>query len=144
MYHIVIPIDTSTERGLKAAEHVADLLEDGPFSDPSSITVTILNVFEKFQAIDDGGNVKSSDLYDEDSYPEAVIRARDLIAETGVEYDLERRHGDSVDEIVDFADDVDADLIVMAPRKRSSVGKVVFGSVAQNVLLNTDRPTLIV
>ncbi|QFU84677.1 universal stress protein [Natronorubrum aibiense] len=144
MYHIVIPIDTSTERGVKATQHVVDLLEDGPFGDPESITVTLLNVFEKFKAIDDGGNVKSDDLYDEDSFPEAVTSARELLDGTGVEYDLERRHGDSVDEIVDFADEVDADLIVMAPRKRSSVGKVVFGSVAQNVLINTERPTLIV
>lgn len=144
MYHIVIPIDTSTERGVKATQYVVDLLKDGPFGDPGSIAVTILNVFEEFKAIDDGGNVKSDDLYDEDAYPEAVIHARELLTETGVEYDLERRHGDSVDEIVDFADEVDADLIVMAPRKRSSVGKVVFGSVAQNVLINTERPTLIV
>lgn len=144
MYHIVIPVDTSTERGVKATQHVIDLIEGGPFDDPGSIAVTILNVFEEFNAIDDGGNVKSGDLYDEDLFPEAVNRIRELLDDTGIEYDLERRHGNPVDEIVDFADDADVNLIVIAPRKRSSVGKVVFGSVAQNVLINTDRPTLIV
>lgn len=144
MYHIVIPVDTSEERGAKATQYVIDLLEEGVISDGEAISVTVLNVFEKFKAVDDGGNVSSEELYDEDDYPDAVVRVRDLLEDATIEYDLERRHGDSADEIVDFVEEVDADLVVMAPRKRSSVGKAVFGSVAQNVLINTDRPTLIV
>ncbi|APX97712.1 universal stress protein [Natronorubrum daqingense] len=144
MYHIVIPVDTSEERGAKATQYVIDLLDAGVISDAETISVTVLNVFEKFKAVDDGGNVSSAELYDEDDYPDAVVRARDLLEDAAIEYDLERRHGDSADEIVDFVEEADADLVVMAPRKRSSVGKAVFGSVAQNVLINTDRPTLIV
>lgn len=144
MYTIVIPVDTNVKRGERATRHLIELIENGPMADVDAISVTLLNVFKEFQAVDDGGNVKSKELYDEDSYPEAVKRVRDLVSEAGIAHELERRHGDPANEIIKYADAVEADLIVMAPRKRSSVGKAILGSVAQDVILNTERPTLIV
>lgn len=144
MYTIVIPVDTNVERGERATRHMIELIENGPMTDVDAISVTLLNVFKEFKAVDDGGNVKSEELYDEDSYPEAVERVRDLISEAGIAHELERRHGDPANEIIKYADAVEADLIVMAPRKRSSVGKAILGSVAQDVILNTERPTLVV
>ena len=144
MYTIVIPVDTNVERGERATRHVVKLIENGPMTDADAISVTVLNVFKEFKAVDDGGNVKSNELYDEDSYPEALDSVRDLLSEADIAYKFERRHGDSADEIIEYADAVEADLVVIAPRKRSSVGKAMFGSVAQDVMLNTERPTLIV
>jgi nucleotide-binding universal stress UspA family protein len=144
MYTIVIPVDTNVERGERATRHVIELIENGPMTDVDAISVTVLNVFSEFKAVDDGGNVKSSDLYDEESYPEAVDLARELLDGAGITYDLERRHGDPADEIIEYVDDIEADLVVIAPRKRSAVGKAMFGSVAQDVILSTERPTLIV
>lgn len=145
MYTIVIPVDTNVERGERAARHMMELVENGPMTDVDAISVTLLNVFKEFKAVDDsGGNVKSEEFYDEDSYPEAVERVRDLVSEAGIAHELERRHGDPANEIIKYADAVEADLIVMAPRKRSSVGKAILGSVAQDVILKTERPTLVV
>ncbi|MFU8867653.1 universal stress protein, partial [Natronococcus sp.] len=42
------------------------------------------------------------------------------------------------------AERFDADLLVLGARRRSPVGKAVFGSVAQSVLLETDRPAMVV
>lgn len=50
--------------------------------------------------------------------------------------------GDAADEIVRYAGKVDARYLVIGGRKRSPVGKAVFGSVTQDVLLNADRPVL--
>lgn len=50
--------------------------------------------------------------------------------------------GDAADEIVRYAEREDARYIVIGGRKRSPVGKAVFGSVTQDVLLSADRPVL--
>lgn len=50
--------------------------------------------------------------------------------------------GDASDEIVRYAAEVDARYVVIGGRKRSPVGKAVFGSVTQDVLLSADRPVL--
>lgn len=145
MYQIVIPVDEDESRAKNAAEFVTELIgESGLDVDPESISVSVVNVFKEFQAIDDGGNVQSKDLYDEDALPESVVSARDLLVAAGVSVDIERRHGDPADEIVEYADSVDADTIIIPGRKRSPVGKAVFGSVTQDVILDSDRPVTIV
>lgn len=52
--------------------------------------------------------------------------------------------GDTAGEIVSLAKRREARYVVIGVRKRSAVGKAVFGSTAQNVLTSVDRPTLAV
>ncbi|WP_413336716.1 universal stress protein [Brevibacterium sp. GP-SGM9] len=60
------------------------------------------------------------------------------------EYELRQplRGQDPADEIVDTAEAFGASLIVIGLRKRSSVGKMIFGSTAQGVLMNASCPVL--
>jgi nucleotide-binding universal stress UspA family protein len=48
------------------------------------------------------------------------------------------------DDLLQFARDEDADLIVIGIRRRSPVGKLVLGSNAQDILLQADCPVLAV
>lgn len=50
--------------------------------------------------------------------------------------------GDPADEIVEYAHDQGARYIVVAGRKRSPVGKALFGSVVQSVLLSAECPVV--
>ncbi|WP_306061662.1 universal stress protein [Natronococcus wangiae] len=50
--------------------------------------------------------------------------------------------GDPADEIVDYAADEGASYLVVAGRKRSPVGKALFGSVVQSILLNASCPVV--
>jgi nucleotide-binding universal stress UspA family protein len=52
--------------------------------------------------------------------------------------------GDPASELLRYAREVDARYVVVGGRKRSPVGKAVFGSVTQEVILNADRPVVTV
>lgn len=54
------------------------------------------------------------------------------------------RVGDPSEEIMDVAGREDSRYLVIGGRKRSPVGKAIFGSVTQSVLLEADRPVVTV
>ena len=74
--------------------------------------------------------------------------AANIAAEAAKE--LDRDHdsvglvGDAEDEIVRYAEELDAEYIVMSPRKRSPTGKALFGSVAQSVIISASCPVVTV
>lgn len=63
----------------------------------------------------------------------------------GVEVDVRRSMGADVgDQVLAVAEDVAADLVVIGLRRRSPVGKLLMGSVAQRILLGADCAVLAV
>src|SRR5918995_4928749 len=61
----------------------------------------------------------------------------------GVEVDVRRSMGSDVgDQVLKVADDVSADLVVIGLRRRSPVGKLLMGSVAQRILLGAECAVL--
>lgn len=66
------------------------------------------------------------------------------LEEAGVDYTVTSRIGDHGDSIVQLATDEDADLVVVGGRKRSPTGKAVFGSTAQQVMLESPAPVTFV
>nr|WP_241768123.1 universal stress protein [Haloferax sp. ATB1] len=50
--------------------------------------------------------------------------------------------GDPAEEVTEYADEQDASYIVVSPRRRSRTGKMLFGSVAQSILLNASCPVV--
>lgn len=63
----------------------------------------------------------------------------------GVAVDVRRSMGADVgDQVLAVAEDVAADLVVIGLRRRSPVGKLLMGSVAQRILLGADCAVLAV
>ena len=63
----------------------------------------------------------------------------------GVEVDVRRAMGADVgDQVLSVAGEVSADLIVIGLRRRSPVGKLLMGSVAQRILLGAECAVLAV
>lgn len=62
----------------------------------------------------------------------------------GVEVVTKCCHGNPTDELVAYADDIDADLIVLGQQGQSNRGKNHIGSVTDRVLRRTDRELLLV
>lgn len=62
----------------------------------------------------------------------------------GVRVRVEVRRGDPAAEVVATANGTGADLIAMSTHGRSGLGRLVFGSVAQAVLRQSDIPVLLI
>jgi len=109
-----------------------------PDEDADSHLEAIREVAESVDS--DQGNVSISQEIDRAArFADRVVRASldefdsDRISTTG-------RIGKPTDEITAVADDLDARFVVIGGRKRSPVGKAIFGSVTQKVLLDSTRP----
>lgn len=138
MYRILAPVDTSEERAKEIARTITAIPVDS-----SDIEVVILNVFEEFEGVDDGGRVSSESIYDEESFPAAVSTVEAALKEAGIPVEARREHGDPAEMILDVAAEVDADNIVISGRKRSPAGKVLFGSVTQSIILSAECPVTV-
>jgi nucleotide-binding universal stress UspA family protein len=126
MYEIVAGIDQDEDRALAQAEAITDLP-----SDNDEIAVTVIHGFEQNEA---GASV---------SQIASVRKAKEYLEDAGVDVFLSEASGDPANQIVQLADEMDADMVCVAGRKRTPTGKVLFGSVTQGVILNTDRPVLV-
>lgn len=64
--------------------------------------------------------------------------ADDVASRTADDYEAVGLIGNASDELVRYANEQDANYICVGGRRRSAVGKALFGSVTQEVLLNAD------
>ncbi|HEX4976823.1 MAG TPA: universal stress protein [Nocardioides sp.] len=71
---------------------------------------------------------------------------RSELRSAGVEFEVRQlvRGLDPADDLVNVANEVAADIIVIGLRRRSPVGKLILGSNAQRVLLDAPCPVLAV
>lgn len=84
----------------------------------------------------------------EDAQAMSVLsdQVRDQLDELNLGYEIrELEDGrDIADDLLDTAEDASAELIVIGLRRRSPVGKLILGSNAQRILLDSQVPVLAV
>lgn len=75
-----------------------------------------------------------------------VERVEKLLAESGLDAEFKQfiRGKSAVSEIEDLVGSLPVSLLVIGLRKRSAVGKLILGSVAQDILLSVSCPVLAV
>ncbi|MFW6447957.1 MAG: universal stress protein [Halobacteriota archaeon] len=134
MYRILMPVDADEGRARSQARFVAGLpgATDG-------VDVRLLFVFshEGEDLPEELSRFKSADRIG------SVRRAVEHLEAANVDVEVAEESGKPARIILREAEDFDADLIVLGGRKRSPVGKAIFGSVAQTVILESDRPVAV-
>jgi nucleotide-binding universal stress UspA family protein len=92
-------------------------------------------------------NATSGDAYADPRFAREgeVHDVEDRLNNCGVEFELTQPVGvDTADELLKAMDRDDADLLVIGIRHRSPVGKLLLGSVSQQLLLECPKPVLAV
>lgn len=126
MYHVVMGVGEEVDQAVEQARAIIDLPRDA-----ESIHVIIAYAFS-FKRPNDN-------LTDLESVQEVIS----IFDDADVEYDLRDTQAEPSEFVIEVAADVGADLICVGGRKRTPAGKVLFGSVSQQILFKSNRPVLV-
>ena len=124
MAHLLVGTD-----GTEASERLRSYLEGRVDGDD---TVYVVNSLE-------GGDETSTDDVSDGEAAMDVLEAG-LESQAAVESHQFIRGNAPIEDLLSAAEEFDADEFVIGVRKRSPVGKMMFGSTAQNLLLETNLP----
>ena len=136
MYTILLPVDANEDRAVRQATFVRELP-----CDPEELSVHILFVFTEGMHADEVP--EELKRFDSANRVQSVRRTMELLEEAGIQHELVEDSGEVAEDILDVAAALDIDQIVLGGRKRSPAGKLLFGSVTQEVLLNSERPVTV-
>lgn len=135
---IVAAVDTSDE-SIAIVEQARDL------ADAYGTELHVAHV-ENF-SVGNLSNESNQDSVDvEDARAEATDVAADVagrVLDRG-EFEAVGLVGEPVEQLLEYSAERDAEYVVVGGRKQSPVGKALFGSVTQSLLLNADRPIVTV
>jgi len=119
---------------------------------PAGATVALAHVFTKSEYEEARSNLDFD--FGSEVTPDAVAKRYVTIRELGdamdegdVEFTWHGRLSDEDSEgevVVGLAGELDADLVIVGGRKRSPAGKAVFGSTAQEIMLESPCPVTFV
>ena len=132
-----------SERTGRLAGLVADI------AGPAGADVVLLHAFteEEFDEDIDTLDFEFSDRPGADEVARRLSVVRDVVRDledADLAVTVNGAIGDHAESIVEMAGRTDADLLVIGGRRRSPTGKVVFGSTAQEVLLESPCPVTFV
>ena len=131
------------DRASALAEAVANV------ASPAGARVVLAHVFtdEEFEGVvgqldyDPASDIDTDEVASRHSTIREISRSLD---DDDIEFSVKGRVGPHGEKIVELAKEIGADMVFVGGRKRSPTGKAVFGSTAQEVMLNAPCPVTFV
>ncbi|MFB6221968.1 MAG: universal stress protein [Halolamina sp.] len=135
--------DEDDDRVASLARTAADI------AGPAGATVALLHVFseDEYQTVQEKLDFDPGSDVTPDTVAKRHAPVRQLgttLSEAGVETTRHGAVGDKSETVIDTAETLDTDLLIVGGRKRSPTGKAVFGSTAQEIMLNAPCPVTFV
>jgi nucleotide-binding universal stress UspA family protein len=137
--------------GPSDADRVARLAEEtADIAGPTGAEVVLLHVFTRDEYDETLSNLDFDTRATEVSPDDVASRHRSVrtlqtsMDDAGIDFEVRGNVGEHGAGIVEVAEEVDADLVVVGGRRRSPAGKAVFGSTAQEVMLEAPCPVMFV
>ncbi|MFB6077885.1 MAG: universal stress protein [Halarchaeum sp.] len=128
------------------SKRATDILEEATaLAEKFDDEVHVLHVMKRSEAIQVEEDTNRDEPASTDELREQAAKPAVALVDanpTAVETTPVGRIGDPASEIVEYAEEQDARYVVLSPRRRSQTGKILFGSVAQSVLLNAHCPVV--
>ncbi|UWG46367.1 Nucleotide-binding protein, UspA family [Halanaeroarchaeum sp. HSR-CO] len=145
MYRVLIPVDDNEER----AEKQIDTIGNIPSVD-EPIEAHVVYVYEEIETPGEGGGFATGYLDDINESldelrdpPETVNDVAEALSDRGIDTEIHELVGDPAEAILTASRELDVNMLLMGVRDRSPIGKVVFGSVSQKVILGSEVPVLV-
>lgn len=143
MYELLVPVDRNEER----AEAQVGAVVDAPY-DADELLARILHVVEDVDTPFTGTGPEYASSLEEavedlEGLPATVATVADGLRAGGIETTVHTARGVPTEAILDVVDAAGVDAVAIGCRRRTPVGKVVFGSVAQEVIRRADCPVLV-
>ncbi len=144
MYRVLVPIDDREDRVRSQAQAVLELPDA-----ETAIRVDVLHVKTDIEIFDgdgeepDIGELKA-DRESLEEFPESATVIQELLEDAEIETAFHTIAGNTTSGILNVADQFDSETLVLGARRRTPAGKAIFGSVSQKIILNSDRPVMVV
>ena len=143
MYQVLVPMDDNEERSAAQEQTLLRLAEE-----VDELRVDILHVYEEIDVqADEAGSYYIDEINENikefQGLPDTVEGVASSLEDAGANVQIHDVTGEPAVGIVEISEEYDVDAIVIGTRRRSPVGKVLFGSVAQSVILDSHKPVIV-
>ncbi|WP_340098682.1 universal stress protein [Salinibaculum salinum] len=113
----------------------------------NDLSVDILHVYseddiERIEEMYDIGSREKHQLGNAAKHNTAVSNLIDGLRARDIDFTTYGAIGDAGTEVIELAREQDVDFVLIGGRKRSPTGKALFGSTAQDILLNASMPVI--
>jgi len=146
------PVAVAPEEPTREVE--SEVAQDDPAAQGEGVPIHVLSVTDEMEPVQFGlappGYHQAAEQHaafvaeSRENHTRIAVEAAERLGAAGRQADSTMRSGGAADEILDFASEAGADLVVVGSHGRTGLARIFLGSVARNVLYGSRASVLVV